>query len=186
MKSPESKAKHAAYMRQFRRTHPEEAKKHLVHAQKWYAKNRELKRASDAERYRKNPLAVIERARQFKKTAKGKAGINRYQKKRYQQRKNAIGVATPAQLNARSAFYGHQCYLCRAPAKMMDHVIPMKERPIAWPANRRPICNRCNGRKAGYSLREYLLRAMSSAWSQPPWGTQRSSKPKMPSLRPNG
>jgi 5-methylcytosine-specific restriction endonuclease McrA len=64
-----------------------------------------------------------------------------------QNRKNAPGTCSPAQLQARIDYYGKLCYVCFAPYQAIDHVIPITKGGSNWPANLRPICKSCNSRK---------------------------------------
>lgn len=66
-----------------------------------------------------------------------------YSRTRY----GAVGACTTEQLNARWEYYGHRCWICLAPAKETDHVIPVSKGGTNWPANLRPICKICNVRK---------------------------------------
>lgn len=59
----------------------------------------------------------------------------------------APGFATPEQISARIAFYGHRCWMCGAPWRQIDHVKPLSKGGSNWPANLRPACRPCNGRK---------------------------------------
>lgn len=59
----------------------------------------------------------------------------------------AEGTATPEQIAARIAYYGHRCWMCRAPWEHIDHVKPVAAGGSNWPANLRPACAACNLRK---------------------------------------
>jgi 5-methylcytosine-specific restriction endonuclease McrA len=67
--------------------------------------------------------------------------------KRIAREQGAAGAATLDQIMSRVAFYGHRCYLCRAPYEAVDHVKPIARGGSNWPANLRPICKPCNSRK---------------------------------------
>ncbi len=54
---------------------------------------------------------------------------------------------TIEQLEARFAYYGHRCWICRAPAEHADHVKPINAGGWHMLANLRPACARCNQRK---------------------------------------
>jgi 5-methylcytosine-specific restriction endonuclease McrA len=60
---------------------------------------------------------------------------------------DAPGHCTQAQLDARIAYYGGCCWLCGCPWEAIDHVKPITKGGTNWPANLRPICNRCNSKK---------------------------------------
>jgi 5-methylcytosine-specific restriction endonuclease McrA len=61
----------------------------------------------------------------------------------------AAGWATPVQIAARVAYYGGRCWMCGAPWEQIDHVKPLRVGGPNWPANLRPACGPCNGRKNG-------------------------------------
>lgn len=54
---------------------------------------------------------------------------------------------TIEQLEARFAYYGHRCWICRAPAEHADHVKPIAAGGWHALCNIRPACARCNQRK---------------------------------------
>ena len=62
-------------------------------------------------------------------------------------RRRAPGRCTKAQAEARWAYYGGRCWVCKAPAVAMDHVKPLARGGSHWPSNQRPICRSCNSRK---------------------------------------
>lgn len=73
----------------------------------------------------------------------------------------APGTASPEAIAARIAFYGDRCWVCRAPAEQIDHVIPLSRGGSNWPANLRPICAACNQHKgARLVTREQLRREL--------------------------
>jgi len=59
----------------------------------------------------------------------------------------AEGYADVNQVRARWEYYGNRCYICGVEAEATDHVIPLAKGGSNWPANLRPICNRCNSVK---------------------------------------
>jgi len=63
------------------------------------------------------------------------------------QKRNAKGNATADQIQAKWEVYGGTCYICGSPAEATDHVVPLAVGGSNWPANLRPICNRCNSSK---------------------------------------
>lgn len=72
------------------------------------------------------------------------------------QRKNATGIATLEQIEARVAYWGWRCWICGRPYEAIDHVIPIAKGGTHWPANLRPICSKCNSRKRDRSWRLFL------------------------------
>jgi len=61
----------------------------------------------------------------------------------------ASGHVTVEQIQARWDYYGNKCYICGKDAEATDHVIPLSKGGSNWPANLRPICERCNSVKSG-------------------------------------
>lgn len=61
--------------------------------------------------------------------------------------KNAPGVATTAQIQARWDYFGRRCWMCGAAAEATDHVKPLSKGGSNWPSNLRPACSDCNNRK---------------------------------------
>lgn len=93
--------------------------------------------------------------KQRRKTPRGRA-VRRAAWKAYKARKRgAIGRTSADQWQSRWDYYAGRCYLCGISAQGMDHVIPLKHGGTHWPANLRPCCNRCNGRKGAKTLSEY-------------------------------
>lgn len=60
----------------------------------------------------------------------------------------AEGFATHQQIAWRRAMWGGRCYECQKPATSVDHYKPLSRGGSNWPANLRPICASCNGRKS--------------------------------------
>jgi hypothetical protein len=71
-----------------------------------------------------------------------------YAKHRRAKRLGAPGRCTFIQLQARIAFYGRCCWICRAPYEAIDHVKPINAGGSNWPSNLRPICQPCNSLKS--------------------------------------
>lgn len=68
--------------------------------------------------------------------------------RRYARLRAAAGAASKEQVDARMAFYGGVCWICReATADCVDHVKPIAKGGSKWPANLRPACTPCNSRK---------------------------------------
>ena len=62
-------------------------------------------------------------------------------------RRGAAGHARAEDVASRWELYGGLCYICGNEATATDHVIAVANGGTNWPANLRPICSRCNGRK---------------------------------------
>lgn len=65
----------------------------------------------------------------------------------------APGRCTPKAKAQRWAVYGNLCWVCGTTAKQTDHVIAVASGGSNWPANMRPICASCNGRKGARDWR---------------------------------
>jgi 5-methylcytosine-specific restriction endonuclease McrA len=71
-------------------------------------------------------------------------------------RRQAVGHTSTRQLQARWAYYGGRCWMCRAAATETDHVIAVALGGSEWPANLRPACGPCNRTKNAKPLAEVL------------------------------
>lgn len=63
-------------------------------------------------------------------------------------RNGSIIPFTHEQLEAKMAYWGHQCWLCGRPQQAVDHVKPIAKGGLHILANLRPICNKCNRQKS--------------------------------------
>lgn len=111
----------------YRRRYPE---RHAKANREWAAKNREKDRAW-SRRWRENNAEYV---RLWFKANKAR-------------RKNAPGICTVAQAQARVEYFGGLCWMCRKPWEELDHVKPIARGGSNWPANLRPACGDCNRRK---------------------------------------
>lgn len=59
----------------------------------------------------------------------------------------AVTKITPAQIEAKCAYWGNCCWICRGPREAIDHVKPLNKGGAHILANLRPICRKCNTRK---------------------------------------
>lgn len=166
------------YQRRWHKTHPTKARQydktyqaqHPERRKETYRKCGQKRRARRRETSRlwrtKNPFKIASyRAKhkewrvawdkQRRQTERGRQ-VRQSAWKAYKARKRgARGKTSADQWKARWEYYGGLCYLCKSPAEGMDHVIPLKHNGSHWPANLRPCCNRCNGRKGAKPLPEY-------------------------------
>lgn len=55
---------------------------------------------------------------------------------------------TRQQISARMAYFGNRCWMCGGPFEAIDHVKPLSKGGPHIPANLRPSCAPCNGRKS--------------------------------------
>ena len=109
------------------------------HSQKWRLANNDRRKIS------KKAWALANRAR-----------VRLYGQERRAREKGASGTTTPAQLEARIAFYGDRCWVCHGPFEAVDHVIPLARGGSNWPANLRPICRSCNSSKCAKHPKAFL------------------------------
>lgn len=124
----DNRERHRAYSREWQADHPEQAR---ATQQRWYAENRERGNAS-------------KRAWTKRNRAYARAALIAYRARK----RDAPGKASIEAIAARIAFYGGRCWICRSDdAREVDHVKPLTKGGSNWPANLRPICRSCNGRK---------------------------------------
>lgn len=117
---------------------------------RWYHEHKEVVRSH----YEANRERILARCREYRESNRDKVRLlKKADKARRRSREvNAAGTASPEQIRARVAYYGHQCWMCRAPWEALDHVIPLSRGGSNWPANLRPACAPCNGRKWAHKL----------------------------------
>jgi 5-methylcytosine-specific restriction endonuclease McrA len=147
---------------EYRRNHD----RHLVRGRARYAQHRRRLIAksrawnvANAERFREN-VRRSHRKHHVKRSAYMRKWYAENPSRRWERRVGlAVGFCTREQLDARIAYYGHQCYRCFGPYDAIDHVIPLAKGGTNWPANLRPICRRCNSRKHTRRLSEMDDRA---------------------------
>lgn len=106
-------------------------------------------RYSELQRIRRqkprNRAVILEGKKRYREQSRE---LNRFWQQRYKNlKRNAVGTYTREQLKARIEYYGHKCYICTAPYKEIDHVIPLSRGGTNWPGNLRPICPPCNRSK---------------------------------------
>jgi len=145
--------KRKEYRRKYHLTHLEQERKnshnwyitHLDQARKGARKRGQLRLGQLRETHRawgkKHPekcRKMTRRHRQWKITAAG------------------YFYTTDRHICGRWEMWGNRCYLCGAPAKVTDHVIPLSKGGSHWPANLRPICQSCNAAKGAKSLTSFL------------------------------
>lgn len=133
-----SYARHAekrrAYRRERNRSHPEVR-------MAWNEANREKMNAQSRQWQKDNRERALASTRNYNAKKRG-----------------ANGVATAEQVEARMAFYGHQCAYCSGPFEHVDHVIAISRGGTNWPANLRPACSPCNVSKGAKPLAQWLAR----------------------------
>lgn len=104
--------------------------------------------------YRRHSGERIDYVREWRRANTDKVFL--YKARRRGRKRN--DYTTIEHIVARWEFYGSCCYLCGAPAEATDHVIPLARGGSHWPANLRPICNKCNSSKGSSSLYDLTIR----------------------------
>lgn len=97
-----------------------------------YAADRQRHIAAVVDWQRRNPGFINERNRRY----------------RARKAKAAIGVVTPALLDAKLAFWGWKCWICGAEPDTWDHVKPLNKGGAHMLGNLRPACWSCNSSKS--------------------------------------
>lgn len=161
--------KEAARGRKYREEHPEKAvvrqrKYREKHAAKLKVSNRKYREEHpDYHRqYSKiNAVKYAAASRKYHKTERGKQANRANLSRRRARKMNAAGFCTREQLEARIAFYGWLCWMCRGPYEAIDHVKPLVRGGPNWPANLRPACKSCNSSKgAKYDSKKPLAESI--------------------------
>jgi 5-methylcytosine-specific restriction endonuclease McrA len=133
-------------------------KRHRELSTAWYWRNRETvlakaarPEAREANHRRSRAWSAANRERVnayhrgWKQRNREKVRLQKYLY--WSRKRNAPGHTTIQGLRARIAYYGWRCWMCGAAWEEIDHVIPLVRGGSNWPANLRPACGRCNGRK---------------------------------------
>jgi len=128
---PAVRAAHLDAARRYVERHPD---RRAASTARYAAANRDY--YADAKRRWR--AANLDRAREIARNA---------QRRRKARRMGAAGSCSEAQLRGRWDYYGGLCWLCRAPADTIDHVVALSRGGSEWPANLRPACRSCNSRK---------------------------------------
>lgn len=159
--SPEQREHHRARVAAWKRANPE---RHSAHSRASYNRHAEARKAvvrkyreTNGDQISARKRAYFQRTYPARKEAHAEKREAWRQKNRERARwhvrmrrarvRGAVGWATPEQIAARIAYYGHRCYLCGGAYESIDHVIPVSRGGSNWPANMRPACGRCNSRK---------------------------------------
>ena len=112
-----------------------------------YGRNAEAHRKASRDYHRAHRDRIVARMAEQKRL--NRAVHTAYETVRRGRKAGAAGWATPEQIAARVAYYGGRCWMCGAPWEQIDHVKPLRVGGPNWPANLRPACGSCNGRKNG-------------------------------------
>lgn len=140
--TPRCRPCHRVYRRSFVRDYAAD------YARRDKEREREMKRVY----YIANRARLLARALQWQRDNPEK--VAQRELRRRARKRDAAGMFTAQQLQARWDFFGGQCWLCREPATGWDHVIPLARGGSNWPANLRPACRSCNARKKDRPWRE--------------------------------
>lgn len=135
------------YSRDRVRNNPAAAESQRGQRAAWRAKNPEAA-AAIHKRYReRHPERVRDWHRQW--MAANPERVRAHGSKRRAIKTGSLPAATftPSQLDARMAFFGYRCWMCRGPFEHIDHVKPLSKGGPHMLANLRPACSRCNNAK---------------------------------------
>lgn len=152
----------AAYYRERRKLHPEEAKARdakdrakrgdyfRAKAKEQYSRITDAQRAEKREYQRK--WYQRNRAREYAKNQTWRLAhpwlFRFYQRKHYALKFDVVHIPFSAeQLDQKFSLWGYACWLCRRPATQVDHVKPLAKGGPHILANLRPICGPCNSKK---------------------------------------
>ena len=106
------------------------------HKRDWQERNREYAAQLKKDWREKNPelYANIKRANEAKRRARKASAL--------------VIEFSDAQLQARLAYYGHRCWICRTEKyEELDHVKPLSKGGAHMLSNLRPACRSCNRAK---------------------------------------
>lgn len=129
----------------------------------WWRENKEVGRAKNASNHRKynesrsasaaarrlDPeysAAARRRTIEWRRANPGRAKVQDLLRHRRLREAGRIPF-TQSQLEARIAFFGDRCWMCRGPWQHLDHVKPVALGGMTTLANLRPACSSCNSRK---------------------------------------
>jgi hypothetical protein len=85
------------------------------------------------------------------------ATAQRAGERRRAHRAGAAGFATRAQIEARVAYYGWRCWMCGAPWRDLDHVIPLSRGGSHWPAEPAASVPLLQFRQAGSDAKRHQM-----------------------------
>jgi 5-methylcytosine-specific restriction endonuclease McrA len=111
----------------------------------WRKKNLDKEKARVNEWKKKNREKVRESEKTYRQMNKYKVKIYNYVS--HARMNDADGDCNAKQLEARIAFYGWRCWICKDDFQQVDHVKPINKGGSNFPANLRPICTSCNSSK---------------------------------------
>lgn len=132
--------------------------RYRAHSRRWAKENPEYYRQYNRRWYEANRERVFARVKAYREARpEWAAMLNRKSAQDYAARKAAAYTIpyTLEQLEARLAFYGGMCWMCRLePGVEIDHVKPLSKGGPHILANFRPACRPCNASKnAAWPLR---------------------------------
>ena len=111
----------------------------------WYQQNKDTNLAYQATWREEHREAIRAKGRVYQKAHPEVYRASWY--RRRARKRNAVGTASHAQIQARIDYYGGRCWMCGKPYEVVDHVIPLCRGGTNWPANLRPACRNCNQKK---------------------------------------
>lgn len=138
----------------------------------WWISNLEKARARVRTWQATNPEKAKTNYRSWCAANPEKVKAKRHRRRARTQNAPGSDYLTAEHIKARFAMWGSRCYICGAPATIIEHVIPLARNGTAYPSNLRPSCLPCNASKSSKSLAEFIALRGEPLW-QPP-------KPRLP------
>ncbi len=134
---PDCRTGYNKYMQRWKAAN---ADKHREWSRRWQAANLD-KHGEYVRRWRVNNSEVV----------------NRWTAKRRAQKAGTLHVPfTVDQLAERMAYWGNQCWMCKGPYEVVDHVIAIAQGGSDCLSNLRPACSSCNSSKGMKDWREFV------------------------------
>ena len=163
-----SRARHAAYMRQWRADNRDRAREISREGSARYVARHPDRFRKSQERYRqRHPETYHGRNRRYRLRHPGRDHawralnrhvFHRYGKKRRAAKKTALITLTAAEWQQLKRVHKHRCAYCgkRKPLTQ-DHIVPLSRGGAHDLCNVIPACRSCNARKSTRTALEYLL-----------------------------
>lgn len=117
--------------------------------------------AKTARWQRDNPDKVRERNKRWADKNPEAAKIRDH--RRRARKREALGIATADQVDARLAYYGYKCVYCGEDYEHIDHFFPLSKGGTNWPANLVPACSKCNLSKLAKNPWQFIKERLARA-----------------------
>lgn len=141
--NPQYRARRSEYGRRY---HLENRDARLAAGAAWRDANREAFRETQRAWARANSEA-IRAARAAYRMANRKALSDKESRRQAALRSGLVIRPSAEQMEAKIAYWGGLCWMCKAPADTIDHVKPIRAYGPHILANMRPACRSCNSSK---------------------------------------